>query len=147
MFADAAVEFARDAADRLATYLLTLPIAGSGFLRRFTMVGHSMGCQVALEHYRLAVAQFPGSPVAALELAKLLREMEAPQEALRTVQEANARIPANWELRSLEADYPILSDPERTVAARVPAGATRVRPGVSGPRAVTSSPPRSSRTS
>jgi Flp pilus assembly protein TadD len=58
---------------------------------------------LALEHYRLAAAQFPDSEVAALELAKTLREMEASGEALRAAQEFLTRHPhGSWELLSLK---------------------------------------------
>jgi Tfp pilus assembly protein PilF len=57
---------------------------------------------VALEHYRLALAQFPDSRVAALELAKTLREMGETKGALETVQAYMARHPgAGWEFPSL----------------------------------------------
>lgn len=64
------INHARDAADRLATYLLELPIAGSGFLRRFTMVGHSMGCRLLLEALgRLVNANPPGIAIVGLMAA------------------------------------------------------------------------------
>ncbi len=59
---------------------------------------------LALEHYRLAAAQFPESPVIALTLAKTLRAMGEPTEAVRTLKEyAGRQSKANWEVLSLEA--------------------------------------------
>jgi Flp pilus assembly protein TadD len=57
---------------------------------------------LALEHLRLASAQFPESAPVALALAKILREMGAPQEALKTVETSAKRQEPNWELLSLE---------------------------------------------
>ena len=58
---------------------------------------------LALEHYRLAAAQFPDSPVVTLALAKTLREMGEPSEALRTLREYAERQPrGSWEVFSLE---------------------------------------------
>jgi Flp pilus assembly protein TadD len=56
---------------------------------------------LALEHYRLALAQFPDSPVVALALAKTLREMGEPSEALRLLREFAERQPRSWEVLSL----------------------------------------------
>jgi Flp pilus assembly protein TadD len=58
---------------------------------------------LALEHYRLAAAQFPESSVIAISLAKTLRGMGEPAEAVRTLQEYAARQPRpNWGILSLE---------------------------------------------
>ena len=57
---------------------------------------------LALEHYRLAAAQFPDAPVATLELAKTLRQMNAPREALVVLEQGAQRMPASWELISLQ---------------------------------------------
>jgi len=58
---------------------------------------------LALEHYRLAAAQFPDSSTIALALAKTLREIAQPIEALRVTQDFVRRNPgASWELLSLE---------------------------------------------
>ena len=56
---------------------------------------------LALEHYRLSVAQFPQSAVAALELAKTLRQMGAAAEALAVLEQGAERMPRNWEFPSL----------------------------------------------
>jgi Flp pilus assembly protein TadD len=57
---------------------------------------------LALEHYRLAAAQFPDSEMVALELAKTLREMDEPVAALRSAKKFLTRRPrASWELLSL----------------------------------------------
>jgi Flp pilus assembly protein TadD len=70
---------------------------------------------LALEHYRLAAAQFPDSTVAALALAKTLREMGEPSEALRTLREYAARQPnGSWEALSLEG---ILEDEQGRLGA------------------------------
>jgi Flp pilus assembly protein TadD len=58
---------------------------------------------LALEHYRLAIAQFPGSPVAALGLAKQLREMGEPTAALKVINEYLATVASlSWELASIK---------------------------------------------
>jgi Flp pilus assembly protein TadD len=57
---------------------------------------------LALEHERLTVAQFPDSKIAALELAKTLRQMSALDEALKVAQDFSSRHGGSWELRSLE---------------------------------------------
>jgi Flp pilus assembly protein TadD len=57
---------------------------------------------LAVEHYRLAVARFADSSIASLELAKTLREMGSRTEALRALQEAAPRFPRNWEILSLQ---------------------------------------------
>jgi Flp pilus assembly protein TadD len=58
---------------------------------------------LALEHYRLAAAQFPDSPVVALELAKTLRAMGEPAAALAAAQAGEAKqASGNWQLLSLE---------------------------------------------
>jgi Flp pilus assembly protein TadD len=57
---------------------------------------------VALEHYRLAAAQFPDSLIVAIEMAKLLREMGAGEEALKAIATALDRRPqGNPQLLSL----------------------------------------------
>ncbi len=48
---------------------------------------------IALEHYRLAAAQFPESSAIAISLAKTLRGMGEPAEAIRTLAEFAARQP------------------------------------------------------
>lgn len=59
---------------------------------------------VALEHYRLASAQFPNSQVIAISLAKTLRAMGDLAEAARTLAEFAARQPhPEWQVLSLEA--------------------------------------------
>jgi Flp pilus assembly protein TadD len=59
---------------------------------------------LALEHYRLAAVQFPQSAVVHLELAKTLRQMGVPAEALRVVREfVESQPKADWETLSLEA--------------------------------------------
>lgn len=58
---------------------------------------------LALEHYRLAAAQFPDSAVVHIELTKTLREMGVPTEALRVVRGfVESQPSANWEALSLE---------------------------------------------
>lgn len=60
---------------------------------------------LALEHYRLAAAQFPDSVIVTLSLAKTLREMGEAEGALSTVHYYLAKYPSassNWELLSLE---------------------------------------------
>jgi Flp pilus assembly protein TadD len=58
---------------------------------------------LALEHYRLAAAQFPDSIPVTLTLAKSLREMGEPSEALKTLHEFADRQPrGSWEVLSLE---------------------------------------------
>jgi Flp pilus assembly protein TadD len=58
---------------------------------------------LALEHYRLAAAQFPDSVPVALALAKSLRAMGEPSEALKTLHEFADRQPrGSWEVLSLE---------------------------------------------
>jgi len=58
---------------------------------------------LALEHYRLAVTQFPDSVSVTLALAKTLRAMGEPNEALKTLREFADRQPAgSWEALSLE---------------------------------------------
>ncbi|HWZ31344.1 MAG TPA: tetratricopeptide repeat protein [Bryobacteraceae bacterium] len=70
---------------------------------------------LALEHERLAAAQFPDSSIAALELAKTLRQMAEPEQALAVIGNFLAKHPGeSWELRSLEG---ILED-ERGEFAR-----------------------------
>jgi len=70
---------------------------------------------LALEHYRLALAQFPDSPVVTLALAKTLREMGEPSEALRTLREYADRQPrGSWEVLSLTG---ILEDEQGHLAA------------------------------
>lgn len=54
---------------------------------------------LALEHYRLAAAQFPDSAVAALSLAATLREMGEPGEALKAIRQYPRK---DWQLLSLE---------------------------------------------
>jgi Flp pilus assembly protein TadD len=70
---------------------------------------------LALEHYRLALAQFPDSPAVTLALAKTLREMGEPSEALRTLREYADRQPrGSWEVLSLTG---ILEDEQGHLAA------------------------------
>jgi Flp pilus assembly protein TadD len=70
---------------------------------------------LALEHYRLAAAQFPQSAVVHIELAKTLREMGVPAEALRVVREfVESQPKADWEALSLEA---ILQDEQSQFTA------------------------------
>ena len=60
---------------------------------------------LALEHYRLAAAQFPDSMVVTVALAKMLREMGEADGALKTVSDYLAKYPSangKWELQSLE---------------------------------------------
>src|SRR5580704_9558808 len=54
---------------------------------------------LALEHYRLAAAQFQDSPVVALALAKTLREMGESEGALKAIADSTAK---TWELLSLQ---------------------------------------------
>ena len=69
---------------------------------------------LALEHYRLAAAQFPDSAIVHIELAKMLRQMDVPQEALRVVKSFLETQPqSNWEALSLEA---VLEDEEGSFA-------------------------------
>ncbi len=57
---------------------------------------------LALEHYRMAASQFPNAPVAVISLAKALRDMDEPQEALRAVEAyQSTHADGNWELLSL----------------------------------------------
>ncbi len=58
---------------------------------------------LAIEHYRLAAELNPGVPGVTLLLAKALREMKEPEEALRVVAAFVARHPKDsWELLSLQ---------------------------------------------
>ena len=58
---------------------------------------------LALEHYRLGAALFPGSVVVTLELAKALQAAGETGQALRATQECLAKHPEGvWELLSLE---------------------------------------------
>jgi Flp pilus assembly protein TadD len=60
---------------------------------------------LALEHYRLAAAQFPDSAIVTLSLAKTLRQMGEAEGALEAVRTYLAKYPsaaANWELLSLQ---------------------------------------------
>jgi Flp pilus assembly protein TadD len=58
---------------------------------------------LALEHYRLAAAEFPDSVPVTLALAKSLREMGEPNEALKTLRQFADRQPrASWEVLSFE---------------------------------------------
>jgi len=58
---------------------------------------------LALEHYRLAAVQFPDSVPVTLALAKSLRDMGEPSEALKTLREFADRQPrGTWEVLSLE---------------------------------------------
>ena len=78
---------------------------------------------LALEHYRLAAAQFPDSGIVTLSLAKTLREMGESEGALGIVRDYLAKYPsatANWELLSLEG---ILEDEQ----GRFPAAETAHR--------------------
>jgi Flp pilus assembly protein TadD len=69
---------------------------------------------LALEHYRLAAAQFPDSVPVTLALAKSLRAMGEPSEALKTLQEFADRQPrGSWEVLSLEG---ILEDEQGRLA-------------------------------
>lgn len=71
--------------------------------------------ELALEHYRLAAAQFPDAPIAVLDLAASLREMDEPGQALTAVRNYLARHPrSSWELLSLEG---ILEDDAGELAA------------------------------
>lgn len=69
---------------------------------------------LALEHYRLAAVQFPDSVPVTLALAKSLREMGEPSEALKTLREFADRQPrGSWEVLSLEG---ILEDEQGQLA-------------------------------
>jgi protein O-GlcNAc transferase len=69
---------------------------------------------LALEHYRLAAAQFPDSVPVALALAKSLRELGEPSEALKTLHEFADRQPrGSWEVLSLAG---ILEDEQGRLA-------------------------------
>jgi Flp pilus assembly protein TadD len=68
---------------------------------------------LAVEHYRLAAALFPESAVVHIELAKTLREMGVPQEALRVVREFAAAQPSDWQALSLEG---VLEDEQGDLA-------------------------------
>ena len=58
---------------------------------------------LALEHYRFAAGQFPDAPAVALALAKALREMDQPAEALKSAGEFLAKHPGgSWELLSFQ---------------------------------------------
>src|SRR5712692_8153239 len=58
---------------------------------------------LALEHYRIAAARFPDAPVAVFSLAKALRDLDEPEEALRViVSYRGTHADAAWELLSLE---------------------------------------------
>jgi Flp pilus assembly protein TadD len=58
---------------------------------------------VALEHYRVAAAQFPDAAVVVISLAKALRDLDEPEEALRAIATFEAQhAEGNWELLSLE---------------------------------------------
>ena len=59
--------------------------------------------ELALEHHRLAAAQFPDSVPVALGLAKTLREMGEAQSALRAIEDFQAKhAMGSWELLSLQ---------------------------------------------
>ena len=88
---------------------------------------------LALEHYRLAAAQFPDSVAVALDLAKTLRQMGEPDVALKTIREHLAKYPSasgNWELLSLEG---ILEDEQGRFAEAEPShrAALALEPGLS----------------
>jgi Flp pilus assembly protein TadD len=69
---------------------------------------------LALEHYRLAAMQFPDSVPVTLALAKSLREMGEPSEALKTLHEFADRQPrGSSEVLSLEG---ILEDEQGRLA-------------------------------
>src|SRR5580693_2717893 len=69
---------------------------------------------LALEHYRLAAAQFPDSVPVTLALAKSLREMGEPSEAVKTLREFADRQPrGSWEVLSLQG---ILEDEQGQLA-------------------------------
>ena len=57
---------------------------------------------LALEHYRMAAVQFPDANVVTLGLAKTLRQMGEPDQALIIIHEFLTRHRDNWELLSLE---------------------------------------------
>ncbi len=58
---------------------------------------------LALEHYRLAEAQFPDSPAVVLALVKMLRELGEREEALTVLRaHLSAKPTGSWELFSLE---------------------------------------------
>src|SRR5580658_3419592 len=74
---------------------------------------------LALEHYRLAATQFPESVPLTLALAKTLREMGEPSEALKTLREFTDRQPrSSWEVFSLEGiledEHGQLADAEKS---------------------------------
>lgn len=70
---------------------------------------------LALEHYRLAAAQFPDSIIAALSLATTLREMGEPYEALKSARQFLDRHPnGGWELLALAG---IIEDDQSDYAA------------------------------
>ena len=69
---------------------------------------------LALEHYRMAAAQFPDSVPVTLALAKTMREMGEPSEALKTLREFADRQPrTSWEVLSLQG---ILEDEQGRLA-------------------------------
>jgi Flp pilus assembly protein TadD len=69
---------------------------------------------LAMEHYRLAAVQFPDSVPVTLALAKSLREMGEPSEALKTLREfADRQARGSWEVLSLEG---ILEDEQGRLA-------------------------------
>ena len=77
--------------------------------------------ELALEHYRLAAAQFPDSIVTALGLAKMLREMGEPEEALVRLRDCEALHPEGVaELYSLDG---VIQDEQ----GRLPEGETAHR--------------------
>jgi Flp pilus assembly protein TadD len=58
---------------------------------------------LAIEHYRIAAARFPDSVAAALGLAKALRDIGEPAEAVQAVHDSLKNHPGgSWELLSLE---------------------------------------------
>lgn len=58
---------------------------------------------VALEHERLAAQMFPDSAIAALELARTLRQVAEPAQALQVTEAFLAKHPGtSWELLSLQ---------------------------------------------
>ena len=70
---------------------------------------------VALEHQRFAARQFPDSAIAALELAKNLRQSSQNDEAIKVVANFSAKHPgASWEILSLQG---ILEDERGDLAA------------------------------
>ena len=85
---------------------------------------------LALEHYRLAAAQFPDSAVVALELAKTLRQVGQSQQALEAVNTFLKRNPARtWELLSLDGilqdDSGMLTEAEASHRAALALAPTR----------------------